>query len=64
MEQFVQLVRDPRARDRLDRALQGRGPFRRFKDTLLEFPGLREAWFRFHTRAWNAEASSGWPMRG
>jgi predicted nucleotidyltransferase len=32
----------------LDRAIAGRGAFRRFKDTLIEFPGLREGWFAFH----------------
>lgn len=48
MEEFIDRVRDPRARDLLERAIQGRGAFRRFKDTLFEFPDLREAWFRFH----------------
>src|SRR6266516_4203797 len=28
--------------------IPGRGALRRFKDTLLDFPDLREAWFRFH----------------
>jgi Uncharacterised protein family (UPF0158)/Nucleotidyltransferase domain len=48
MEDFIALVRDPRARELLARAIEGRGAFRRFKDTLLEFRELREAWFRFH----------------
>jgi len=48
MEDFVERVRDPRARDLLARAIEGRGAFRRFKDTLLEFPELRQAWFDFH----------------
>jgi predicted nucleotidyltransferase len=48
MEDFVERVRDPRARELLARAIEGRGAFRRFKDTLLEFPELREAWFAFH----------------
>jgi predicted nucleotidyltransferase len=48
MEDFVERVRDPRARDLLARAIEGRGAFRRFKDTLLEFHELREAWFAFH----------------
>jgi predicted nucleotidyltransferase len=48
MEDFVDRVRDPRARDLLARAIEGRGAFRRFKDTLLEFPELRKAWFEFH----------------
>jgi predicted nucleotidyltransferase len=48
MEDFVGRVRDPRARELLARAIEGRGAFRRFKDTLLELPELREAWFAFH----------------
>jgi len=48
MEDFVGYVRDPRARDLLERAIVGRGAFRRFKDTLKDFPELRRAWFAFH----------------
>jgi Uncharacterised protein family (UPF0158)/Nucleotidyltransferase domain len=48
MRDFIQRVRDPQARNLLERAIAGRGAFRRFKDTLLDFPELREAWFRFH----------------
>ena len=48
MEDFVDRVGDSRARDLLGRAIEGRGAFRRFKDTLLEFPELRQAWFAFH----------------
>jgi predicted nucleotidyltransferase len=47
MEDFIERVRDSRARDLLERAIAGRGAFRRFKDTLFEFPELREAWFKF-----------------
>jgi hypothetical protein len=48
MQDFIERVRSPQARDLLERAIAGRGAFRRFKDTLLDFPELREAWFRFH----------------
>lgn len=48
MEAFIERVADPRGRDLLDRAIRGRGAFRRFKDTLFDFPELREAWFAFH----------------
>ena len=48
MEDFVALVTDRQARELLACAIGGRGAFRRFKDTLLGFPELREAWFRFH----------------
>lgn len=47
MEDFIDRVPDRRAADLLDRAIAGRGAFRRFKDTLLEFPELRDGWFRF-----------------
>lgn len=48
MVEFIDAVVDPRTRDLLMRAVEGRGAFRRFKDTLLEFPDLREMWFEFH----------------
>lgn len=48
MEEFIGRVRDARARDLLERAIAGRGAFRRFKDALMEYPDLRKAWFAFH----------------
>jgi predicted nucleotidyltransferase len=48
MQDFVAGVPDRRASDLLGRAIEGRGAFRRFKDTLFEFPNLREQWFEFH----------------
>lgn len=48
LEDFIACVRDHRARDLLERAISGRGAFRRFKDTLFDFPDLRAAWFKFH----------------
>jgi hypothetical protein len=48
MEDFAARVREPRTRDLLERAIAGRGAFRRFKDALLEHPDLRQAWFSFH----------------
>jgi Uncharacterised protein family (UPF0158) len=47
MAEFVSGVHHRRAAELLDRAIAGRGAFRRFKDTLFEFPELREQWFRF-----------------
>ena len=49
MAEFVAAVHHRRAADLLDRAITGRGAFRRFKDTLFEFPELRDQWFRFRT---------------
>lgn len=48
MEEFIARVTDRRARELLERAIAGRGAFRRFKDTLWEVPELRDAWFGFH----------------
>src|SRR5689334_24267919 len=47
MAEFVASVHHRRAAELLDRAISGRGAFRRFKDTLFEFPELREQWFRY-----------------
>lgn len=48
MEEFITHVHDPSARTLLERAIAGRGAFRRFKDALFEVPDLRVAWFAFH----------------
>ena len=48
MANFVLAIPDRRARERLERAIQGRGAFRRFKDVLFEFSDLRDQWFAFH----------------
>lgn len=58
MQDFIQRVRNPQARNLLERAIAGRGAFRRFKDTLLDFPELREAWFRFHDARFERRAIS------
>ena len=47
MERFISKVEDPQLRDRLWRAIKGRGAFRRFKDLLFEHPDTREDWFAF-----------------
>lgn len=48
MADFVTIVPNRRARESLERAIEGRGAFRRFKDTLFEYPELRQVWFAFH----------------
>ncbi|MCE0765911.1 UPF0158 family protein [Pseudonocardia kujensis] len=47
MADFTSGVQHRRAAELLDRALNGRGAFRRFKNTLFEFPEVRDQWFRF-----------------
>ncbi|WP_427015795.1 UPF0158 family protein [Pseudarthrobacter sp. P1] len=51
MESFVASLADPGAVQRLRAALQARHPFRRFKDTLVDFPDLRQQWHTFHDHA-------------
>ncbi len=48
MSDFTETVEESAARAALERALDGRRPFRAFKDALFDFPPLRESWFRFH----------------
>jgi hypothetical protein len=46
-EAIIDTVRNPRLRDRLERAIGGRGAFRYFTDVLLDYPIERERWFTF-----------------
>ena len=48
MEEFAQTVAAADLRRRLQDALAGRGPFRRFKDVLGGYAAERERWFAFH----------------
>ncbi len=47
MENFTATVEDEYLAELLERALNGKGAFRRFKDVLLRYPEEREKWFRF-----------------
>lgn len=47
MEDFIDTVQDRRLREKLDRAIRGRGAFRYFKDVLRDYPEERERWFEF-----------------
>ncbi|MCW0214130.1 MAG: UPF0158 family protein [Pseudonocardia sp.] len=47
MADFTAGVQHRRAAELLDRAINGRGAFRRFKNTLFEFPEVRDQWYRF-----------------
>lgn len=47
MVDFTATRPDQRLRERLDRALDGRGAFRRFKDVVFAWPGDREDWLVF-----------------
>ena len=51
MSDFVDTLPEGKVSRELARALQQRHPFRRFKDVLLNYPAVREDWFRFHEQA-------------
>lgn len=56
MATFVNQISAARPRELLSRAIEGRGAFRRFKDTMYEFPDLRTDWHRFHDRRMRSHA--------
>ena len=63
MVAWVDELDDPRLAERLDRAMSGRGAFRRFKDVLSERPDELQRWFTFseerrrgRARVWLADA--------
>ena len=51
MSDFVDTLPEGKVPRELARALQQRHPLRRFKDVLLNYPSVREDWFRFHEQA-------------
>lgn len=57
-ERFAADQGNDRVRNRLLSALGGRGPFRAFKDALLDFPDVREAWFRYEAERLRREATA------
>ena len=49
MEKFVSTVDEDGLRDRLLIAIDGKGAFRRFKDLLVHYPGVRERWYTYRS---------------
>ena len=47
MVKFAGRVTDSTLREKFRYALDGRGAFRRFKDTLREYPEIEKQWFQF-----------------
>ncbi len=47
MKEFIQALPEGHARNALERAIQGRKPFSRFKDALHDFEDIRQQWFTF-----------------
>jgi len=50
MEDFIDAVQDAHLRDCLSVAIEGRGAFRRFKDTAARF-GALDAWYEYKAQA-------------
>lgn len=51
MEEFAQQVSNRRAQEALYNALDGRRPFRNFKDTVDRYGAVRQEWFAFRDKA-------------
>jgi hypothetical protein len=49
MERYIPMVEDPDLQDKLNRAIDGKGAFRRFKDVLMSYGPERERWFAFRS---------------
>ena len=49
MERFIPMVDETDLRERLMKAIDGKGAFRRFKDVLMAFGPDRERWFAFRS---------------
>jgi hypothetical protein len=58
MERFAYRVTDAAASAQLQRAIQGRGAFRYFKDSVNDL-GLAEGWYAYRDRAYE-EIAIGW----
>ena len=49
MEMFVyDKIQDSTLAEKFHQVLEGKKPFRNFKDLLLDYPDLREQWFTYH----------------
>ncbi|MFK7990865.1 MAG: UPF0158 family protein [Sandaracinaceae bacterium] len=49
MERFIATVDEAEFSEKLARAIDGKGAFRRFKDVLMSYPVDRERWFTFRS---------------
>ena len=58
MEEFIALIEDGLLADRLERAIQGSGAFRRFKDVLRSDPVLLQRWYGFSEERQRGRARS------
>ncbi|MBM4356498.1 MAG: hypothetical protein FJ096_00150 [Deltaproteobacteria bacterium] len=49
MERYIPMVEDKELQEKLARAIDGKGAFRRFKDVLMTYGPDREKWFAFRS---------------
>jgi Uncharacterised protein family (UPF0158) len=47
MEKFVSTITESALQERILIAIDGKGAFRRFKDLLVHYPGVRERWYTY-----------------
>lgn len=50
MEEFCGSIKNDRVSNALYSSIQGRGAFRRFKDTIIRF-GVEDDWYKFREEA-------------
>lgn len=55
MVEFAEGVENEELQEKLAKALDGKGAFRRFKNVLLNYPDYREKWFNFEQEQLNKE---------
>jgi len=48
MEDFIDTLKDDKIQNDLARAINRSKPFRNFKDTLADYPDVRQQWFTYH----------------
>jgi hypothetical protein len=51
MERFILDIKDESIRNRLFGAIKGKGAFRRFKDTISEWPEIEKQWYEYRDGA-------------
>jgi hypothetical protein len=49
MERYIPMIEDRELQDKLTKAIDGKGAFRRFKDVLMSYGPERERWFAFRS---------------
>jgi Uncharacterised protein family (UPF0158) len=56
MERFIATCQDSRTVDRLSRAIDGKGAFKRFRIAVESWPELENSWYRFDEERWRGRA--------